>query len=1001
MGVNNKYILAAFILLLSSVTAFGQIPLWKQALSQEEAGNYTEAIRLRKIMANDDIGTEWYIDDIAGIARCYSNTNENDSTIKYCNLTIQLAERLINISDSIAEEYIQSTAWSLYKCGEYDRAVISANKVLALREKLHGKHSAKYLEWLGVMSYKALCYRDLVGITKFCEQEINIAESSWGINSKQYEDAIASIRAYAHQLVDLYPYFVIDWIEPYNNKIKNSDLLTTYQIEFDILLLEGNLALNDLKSADKAAHSLEHWTLDSYSSYISIDDQIRIWLKLANYDRFIGNHYKARWRLMECDKKLVGAHKSMNLTQLVDRHIVELNLRMDTLGRSRINAEWLIETSTPIIEAGVADKGTLSFFYNSRAWAYEELEEFDQAIDDIKKSIELNPLYSRKKKLGQLYLHKKNYHDAETVFLNLYSDETLPSAGRESIEADLMALYWQMGDKERMSFFMTKDIENIKKEARNAFAFLNEKEREDFINKSLLGTSIYFDMYTSFSVGDEQWSEGNELAYNLALIQKGLLLNTTKEISEILKEVPDSLQNDLRLYNELQNMEKLPNYESSFTRELRIKLMNYVVAQPNFMAQLNDNWESVLNGLSDHEAAIEFINLLGVQPDNMSNSTPSIGALILRKKSPFPIFVKLASNAEIANLFEYGDENECFSDAIYSGEAKKKIYNAIWEPMSIYLEGIETIYYSPVGMLQEINLDWIGKDALRNLSDEYNLYRLSSTRELINSLSDTNSDNAILYGDITYSTNTSINQEYSKSKYRSTTRAGFAPLSKTAIEIDSIVREFRLRDKPSLDYRKTIATEESFRSISGNSPKVLHIATHGFYYSPEAIEKEYQYGNFMAFQGMNPELYHSGLALSGAQDTWSYSKGPQDVTKYLELDSDKDGILLSAEISGMDLSNTDLVVLSACETALGNVTSEGVYGLQRAFKLAGVNSIIMSLWKVDDDATQLLMTTFYKYYLKGMSKRNALLAAQKLVKNTPGFEDPYNWAAFILLDALN
>ena len=119
------------------------------------------------------------------------------------------------------------------------------------------------------------------------------------------------------------------------------------------------------------------------------------------------------------------------------------------------------------------------------------------------------------------------------------------------------------------------------------------------------------------------------------------------------------------------------------------------------------------------------------------------------------------------------------------------------------------------------------------------------------------------------------------------------------------------------------------------------------------------------------------------------------------MKSENDGILLSSEIAQIDLTNTDLVVLSACETALGNVKSEGVYGLQRAFKLAGVNSLIMSLWKVDDDATQILMTSFYQNYLNGMSKREALLTAQNKVRNTPGFKDPYNWAAFILLDGLN
>ena len=116
---------------------------------------------------------------------------------------------------------------------------------------------------------------------------------------------------------------------------------------------------------------------------------------------------------------------------------------------------------------------------------------------------------------------------------------------------------------------------------------------------------------------------------------------------------------------------------------------------------------------------------------------------------------------------------------------------------------------------------------------------------------------------------------------------------------------------------------------------------------------------------------------------------------------EKDGIITAFEISKLSLSNIDLMVLSACETGLGMIKGDGVFGLQRGFKQAGVNSIMMSLWEVDDDATQILMTEFYSNYFQGKTKRQSLLAAQKKVCETPGFEDPEYWAAFILLDALN
>lgn len=430
--------------------------------------------------------------------------------------------------------------------------------------------------------------------------------------------------------------------------------------------------------------------------------------------------------------------------------------------------------------------------------------------------------------------------------------------------------------------------------------------------------------------------------------------------------------------------------------------MQYVSSQPQFLAQLNYTWKDVKKHLGEHEAAIEFINLWGITPDNLNDGHSSFGAIILRNDSDFPIFVKLAQDSTITNLYEFDEEGVKQCELLYSRPVSNQLYQIIWEPLLPYLSDVETVYYAPTGVLQDINLDWIEDGDSNVLATKYNLYRLSSTREILIRDKCRYHNNATLYGDIAYSIKESPLHEFVKSKYRSSTRAGFGPLKGTSIELDSIKCELNSRAIGYKEFRKELASEEAFRKLSGQSPEVIHIATHGFYYSRDEIEKEYKSGNFcnfIAYQGMNPELYHSGLALSGAQDTWHNESG--DISKYVEMKSDNDGILLSSEIAQMDLSNTDLVVLSACETALGNVKSEGVYGLQRAFKLAGVNSLIMSLWKVDDDATQILMTSFYQNYLNGMSKREALLSAQNKVRNTPGFEDPYNWAAFILLDGLN
>ena len=976
--------------------------MWKVAADYEKAGNYFEAIRLKKQMAKEDYGTEWYIDDIAGIARCYSYTNESDSTLYYSEFAIDLAKTLLNKADSVAEEYIQNSAWCFYRSNMYTQAATASEMVLSLRDKLHGKSSEKYLEWLGVMSYQAFSHNQIDDMVKYCDMEIDIVKGSHGLHSRFYEEAISSIRGYAHQLVDIMPKFTTKWILPYYHELQENNILPQYQYEFEILQLEGNLSMGNLQDADIYAHKLEQWTNSNAAYKVPLEDKVRISLKLANDYLHMGDYYKSRFSVENAWKYLSDANAKPSMAQLIDRHIVERELRMDTLGRSRINAEWIIETATPIIDSGDDDEVT-AFFYDSRAWAYDGLNDYENAISDMQNAIRLKPLYSRKKKLAQLYLTKKDYELAEKLFLEIYNDPQTPDVGKRSIESDLTSLYWLWGKLEELGKYLEIDFSNMKSDVRNAFAFMSENERENYLEKSLLGSTIKFDTYTSYSEGNEQWSEGNIMAYNLALVQKGLLLSTTRDIDVIIQNAPDSIQKINTEYKQLHILFGSPVFsESGLLREKRIVLMQYVSSQPQFLAQLNYTWEDIKKHLGEHEAAIEFINLWGITPGNLTERHPSLGALILRNNSEFPVFVKLAQDSTITNLYEFDEEGVKQCELLYSSPVSNQLYQSIWEPLLPYLSDVETVYYAPTGVLQDINLDWIEDGDSNVLATKYNLYRLSSTREILIRDKSRYHNNATLYGDIAYSIKESPLHESVKSKYRSSTRAGFGPLKGTSIELDSIKCELNSRAVRYKEFRKELASEEAFRKLSGQSPEVIHIATHGFYYSRDEIEKEYKSGNicnFIAYQGMNPELYHSGLALSGAQDTWHNESG--DISKYIEMRSDDDGILLSSEIAQMDLANTDLVVLSACETALGNVKSEGVYGLQRAFKLAGVNSLIMSLWKVDDDATQILMTSFYQNYLNGMSKREALLSAQNKVRNTPGFEDPYNWAAFILLDGLN
>ncbi|HQV06137.1 MAG TPA: CHAT domain-containing protein, partial [Chitinophagaceae bacterium] len=177
-------------------------------------------------------------------------------------------------------------------------------------------------------------------------------------------------------------------------------------------------------------------------------------------------------------------------------------------------------------------------------------------------------------------------------------------------------------------------------------------------------------------------------------------------------------------------------------------------------------------------------------------------------------------------------------------------------------------------------------------------------------------------------------------------------------------------------YQKELASEEQLKKTV--SPKVLHIATHGYW--SNAGEKATE--GFRIFNAMA----NSGLLLSGVVNYYNTHPYPNTY----------DGVLTAYEAQNLDLTNTSLVVLSACETSLGRLDAgEGVYGLQRAFRAAGAGSIITSLWKVDDNATKDFMIAFYAELIQSKNTTKAFIHAQKTIKEK--YKLPYFWGAFVLV----
>lgn len=405
------------------------------------------------------------------------------------------------------------------------------------------------------------------------------------------------------------------------------------------------------------------------------------------------------------------------------------------------------------------------------------------------------------------------------------------------------------------------------------------------------------------------------------------------------------------------------------------------------------NWLDIQKKLKDDDMAIEYVNFRNIHGHEIYY------AVYITKECDYPKIVPLFSDFEFEYV-EY-DKGNLYNEPV--------IYELIMRPLDIPAK-IKNIYFSPTGILHTIAIENLLNSDGERVSDKWNMFRLSSTREILPEYSsvNNNSDSVItlIYGDLDYECNIGKTQAYENEsskvfkRYTRGSRGPVEPLQFSKAEIDSIALLTNHLKIPMTLVRGENGTEESLKTLTSNPVGIIHFSTHGFYYSDQKIEeynleKKENYSFLFRNKELDPEdlaMTRSALVMSGGNNILRGKEIPE---------GREDGLLTALEITDLNLNECELVSLSACETALGKVSNEGVFGLQRGFKIAGVKSILMSLWEVDDEATQILMTNFYKNYLNGMSKQESLLNAQKIVRETPGFSDPEYWAAFILLDALN
>lgn len=559
-----------------------------------------------------------------------------------------------------------------------------------------------------------------------------------------------------------------------------------------------------------------------------------------------------------------------------------------------------------------------------------------------------------------------------------------------------------------------ESFEVNKKTLSSVFRFTTEKEKTTFVNNKL----DKYDYAFSFFLTSKKQAE---LPFSLSLYNRNLILSSSQYLKSQFEESHDTtlkrsfdewieMKTKLsRLYstNIKDRKEDLSVLEEKAT-QLEKTLTRLSSAFKEQQLLQNMTVESVRNALRSNEACIEFIQFDYYDDQRLTDSS-YYAAILLRKNRRPPEMIYLFEKKQMETLLSRFNHSFTISKGTLQerNEVLQSLYRLVWAPLHKHLTGITKIYFAPSGNLHTIAFAALPVGNNKVLSDKYQLVELNTTASVTDQAPSfiNTSDNIQLYGGVKYDADstalkqvvnlyaTNKNNVAARSLPDDLNRGGiFNYLPGTEAEINYIEKQSEKTNNHVSILSGVNATEESFKALNGKaSPSVIHIATHGFFFPDPKETKDKTLAKFetsgKVFKQSDNPLFRSGLLFAGANYAWT-GKPVAGI---------EDGILTAYEVSNMYLPNTKLVVLSACETALGDIQgSEGVYGLQRAFKMAGVQNLVMSLWKVPDEETAEFMQEFYKNMFNKKTISDAFYHAQTTMKNKYRNE-PYKWAAWVLV----
>ena len=598
---------------------------------------------------------------------------------------------------------------------------------------------------------------------------------------------------------------------------------------------------------------------------------------------------------------------------------------------------------------------------------------------------------------GDIYYKQKNYNEAEKFYEDAQKqyDKVFSENHPEyvKVQSKLSKTYFMQERYKDSQNEMEEVLANYKGFIAEYFPALSEREKAKFWNT----IKEDYEFYNTLIISRNRTKRYIGELYNNALLTKALLLNSSIKVRQrILNSGDDELIN---LYTEwIENKELLTaalsmsaqdlvenNINPSALEESVELLEKSISLKSEIFKESADaeavTWDNVKEALGENEVAIEMVRFRYFDHD----FTDQVMYALLYVKG------EKRSEPEMI-LLENGKELESRYLKFYRNSIKYKVndkysYDQFWLPINQQIGTASTLYISPDGVYNQINLEAIPTPDGKYVIDNSNIILISNTKDLhfnkIKSKGITEKQYAMMFGNPQFYVSTQPGSPLPASGLTRSTAEVVTPLPGTKREIEELDDLLDRKGWETEKYTEDLAAEAQIKKVT--NPRIFHVATHGFFKEEKKVAKlDQEFNETAAYD--NP-LLKTGLLLSGAGDILNQTQFNYNVDN---------GILTAYEAMNLNLDQTDLVVLSACETGLGEIEAgEGVYGLQRAFLVAGARTIIMSLFKVSDEATQQLMLKFYRKWIETGNKRQAFIDAKKEIRNE--FRDPIYWGPFVMI----